>query len=71
MVSQEQVDQARKKDREDVAKLQEAVQKLAFEIASMPQQVTGAQVGPIRERIDEMLHRAAAIGGGPRMRSPP
>jgi hypothetical protein len=62
-VTQEQIGEARERDREDAAKLQSELLDLASDLQSLPELATASDVAPIRERIDELLDRAAGIGG--------
>jgi hypothetical protein len=62
-VTQEQIDEARERDREDAAKLQKELVDLASDLQNLPELATPGEVAPIRERIDELLDRAAGIGG--------
>jgi hypothetical protein len=62
-VTQEQIDRARERDREDAAKLERDLADVASDLQKLPALARPRDVAPIRERIDELLDRAAAIGG--------
>lgn len=62
-VTQEQIDEARECDQEDAAELQEELLELASDLEKLPELGTAGDVAPIRERIDDLLEKAAGIGG--------
>lgn len=62
-VTQEQIVEARERDQEDAANLQKECLELVSDVEKLPELATAGDVGPIRERIDDLLDRAAGIGG--------
>ena len=62
-VNQKQIVEARERDQEDAANLQTECLELVSDVEKLPELATAGDVGPIRERIDDLLDRAAGIGG--------
>ncbi len=63
LVTQEQIDEARRRDLQDAQALAEDFKRLHQEVLGLPPAISIHENSILREKIDELLDRAAAIGG--------
>lgn len=63
LVTQEQIEAARERDQSDVFELKARFIDLLSDVQETPEHATGDHIGRLREAIDDLLHRAAEIGG--------